>query len=416
MRTTQTILKYVLAALIVLILGGLTGWYFFVRSHTSSTAAISTARGLESEPPTFTGSLGSTAANIEGSGISPSTSTSVGAALVKRLWEVDRVPVAGMGFAPNASTFATSTNLYFAERASGYIFEADTSTRNVVRLTNTLMPKTYEAVFVPGKYGVLLRSLDKSGAITTFAGTFQTPTSTPPSPQTLSGYYLAKNILAVAADPKSGALFYLTRAFASSGVVGTTLQWDGSKQKQVFASPITSWRPSLANGQTILLESPADDVPGYAYTIGKTGALVPLLGPVPGLIVLPHPSENALLYSTSQGGALGLYVRIGKKTAALLPTRTITEKCVWAPGKSLIAYCAVPTATPSSHFLNDWYQGVMHTADTWWQVDTAAGTAQIMYAPSQALDVQNPSIDASGNYIAFVNGPDQSLWVLRVAQ
>jgi len=409
MRTVQTILKYTLITFIVLMVGGLSGWYLFVRSQTAATSAVGTARGLGSEPPSFEGSLGSTAANIEGSGTVPSAATSAAPAVPQRLWEADRSPVAGMGF-------AASTTVYFAERASGYIFAADPRTGEIVRLTNTLMPKTYEALFVPVRRGVLLRSLDKSGAITTFAGTFQATTTASGAPQALAGYYLARNILAIAADQKSGALFYLTRGSAQNGVTGTTLQWDGSKQKQPFSSPIASWRPQWGNGEIVLAESAADGVPGYAYTLNKAGALTPLLSPAPGLTVLPHPSENAFLYSTSQGGVLGLYGKIGKSAAALLPIKTVSEKCVWAPGKSLTAYCAVPSSILSAHFLDDWYRGKAHTADTWWRVDTSAGTAEVLYAPPQSLDVQNPSVAPSGNYIAFVNGSDQSLWVLRIAE
>ena len=92
------------------------------------------------------------------------------------------------------------------------------------------------------------------------------------------------------------------------------------------------------------------------------------------------------------------------------------DKCVWAPGISLIAYCAVPADTKNPHFIGDWYQGTLHTSDTWWKIDTAAGTATILYTMQRSLDVQHPIIDALGNYIAFQNGSDQSLWLLRLAQ
>jgi len=399
MRVAQTILRYILAGLVVVILGALSGWYFFLRAQTSTTTAIDTARGLGRESPTFTGNVGSTATNVVGEGYGSASSSANSSVPAQRLWEVDRAPTAGMAFAQHSGTSATSTHLYFAERASGYIFDADPRAGNVARLTNTLMPKTYEAIFAPEKYGVLLRSLDGSGAITTFAGTFAS--ATPGAPQTLSGYYLAKNIRQVAVDQKSGALFYLTSDPASLGIIGTMLQWDGSKQKQVFSSPIASWRPSLINGQIILLESPADDTPGYAYTL-KAGALMKLVGPVPGLDIAAHPSLNAFLFSSSSGGALALFAQVGKDAPVRLPLRTVAAKCVWLSDKSLTAYCAVPSGISSAHFMNDWYQGKVHAADVWWQVNATDGTAKILFSSQQALDVQRPTIDPSGNYIAFV--------------
>ncbi|HEY4516983.1 MAG TPA: hypothetical protein VJG64_03480 [Candidatus Paceibacterota bacterium] len=425
MRTTITILKYALATLIVLILGGLAGWYFFVYSQTTSTNATNAARGLGTEPPSFTGTLGSNVANTGESGVQNTESTArAGVGVPQRLWEVDRAPVAGMGFRVNASLLSTSTALYFAERASGYIFEADPHEGKVVRLTNTLMPKTYEAIFLPGKRGVLLRSLDKNAAITTFVGSLHATTSagsggantSTTTLQVLSGYYLVKNIITIAVDQKNGGLFYLVRDPVSRGVIGATLGWNDSKPKQVFSSPIVSWQPQYGGGEITLVESAGDGLLGYAYTLRKEGVLVPLVGPAPGLTVLPHLSESALLYSASQGGVLALYAKVGKDPAALLPIKTITEKCVWNPGKSLIAYCAVPATISSQHFMDDWYQGKVHTADAWWQVDASTGSAEILYSPPQALDVQKPTIDPSGNYIAFVNGSDQSLWMLRIAE
>src|SRR3990167_7451329 len=43
---TRAIVEYLLAAVLVLILGSLTGWYFFLRTQTKTTANQSAARGF----------------------------------------------------------------------------------------------------------------------------------------------------------------------------------------------------------------------------------------------------------------------------------------------------------------------------------------------------------------------------------
>src|SRR3989338_10760983 len=43
---TRAIVEYLLAAVLVLILGILTGWYFFLRTQTKTTANQSAARGF----------------------------------------------------------------------------------------------------------------------------------------------------------------------------------------------------------------------------------------------------------------------------------------------------------------------------------------------------------------------------------
>ena len=93
---------------------------------------------------------------------------------------------------------------------------------------------------------------------------------------------------------------------------------------------------------------------------------------------------------------------------------------MWAPAspkamrdKSLIVYCAVPQVSPDNNFLDRWYRGEVHTADSWWRVSVNANSAELLYTPGDILDVENPVIDGSGNYIAFINGIDKSLWLLR---
>jgi hypothetical protein len=119
-----------------------------------------------------------------------------------------------------------------------------------------------------------------------------------------------------------------------------------------------------------------------------------------------------------------------------LPIKTISEKCVWAPsnapqsgapgghsvaqnviaGKELVAYCAVPVSPVSGTYLRDWYRGAVHSEDSWWKVDVSAGTVERIFSPDAnlSLDVENPSIDGNGSYIAFMNAADKSLWMLRI--
>ena len=415
MRVAKSILLYILIATLVLLMGGLTGWYLYLHSKTSSTQAVDIARGLYAPPPTFSGNLGSTAANTSDAGV-PTGGITQPNTPIQRLWQVDHGPVAGMAFDLPAKPTASSTDLYFVERANGYVFVGNAQTQKTMRLTNTLMPKIYEALFAPAQKGVILRSLDTNGAITTFAGSFASTTvATSSAPLALSGRYLPTNISHIIVDPKSGALFYLTPTAAAYGVTGTSVSWNGTKSKQVFSSTLANWQPQYVGTQIALIESPADDLPGYAYALKSGGALSLLFGPVPGLEILPNPQGDAFLYSASSLGTLSLYAQVGKKAPALLPIKTIAEKCVWAPGKSLMVYCAVPGNVASAHFLSDWFQGAVHTADTWWQIDTSEGTAQVFYTMSRALDVQDPQIDPTGNYIAFINGSDQSLWMLRIA-
>ena len=263
------------------------------------------------------------------------------------------------------------------------------------------------------------RSLDSNDVITTFSARIATSTQDAYSTTTvaaLSGSYLNPNIRALAINPTTNEVFSIEGALPT--ITGYRMQWDGSKRKSVFTTAVGGWRPMwLPDGRIILLTLPADGVLGYAYALESDGSLTSLVRALPGLTILPRSSSSAMLYGMSTGAGLSLFAQVDSKAApAILPIRTVADKCVWAPGKDLVAYCAVPQEVLTGNFLDDWYKGIAHTADSWWRIDASAGKAELVYAPNPSLrlDASSPVMDARGEYIAFRNLRDGSLWVLRL--
>ncbi len=425
--------RVLIAAVVILMLGGLAGWYFYLRSQGAAINTVNVGRDLGVAAPSFGSPTGSTQADqaIATQSFGTNTYTPSGTASSSVLWEVDSAPVAGMGFIDTE----TDEHLYYIERANGYVFSAHPSDSAVARLTDTLMPKIYGAQFADdGSF--VEQALDSGGNITTFLGALSTSspstgggvnassttaqsTSVSSSPfESVVGVFLDTNIRSIALDRSSRALFYLIGG-PHGGVDGISMQWNGTKKQNVFSSIVGSWNPSIMDdGTVVLLESPADGMPGYAYTLNSKGVLAPLVRGVLGLTVLPKTSSPLLLYGASSGTSLGLF-GIASSSPQTIPLATVADKCVWLPGNSEIAYCAVPNGAIPPNFLNNWYRGSVHLSDDWWKIDLSTGTTQRIYSPSAnnlSLDVENPMIDQSGNYIAFINATDQSLWVLRVAQ
>lgn len=401
------------AAVVIIAIGALAGWYYFLRGAENAANQNYAAAGYGAIAPTFEGSTGSTYQNVISTlgaeGVSVGSSTS-------RLWEVSAVPVAGFGWVSTSSPA-----LYFVERSSGYVFEADTNDRNITRLTDTLRPKIYQALITENA-GIVERSIDTSGALITFAGTVASSsnaalTSTS-SPDELQGNDLPPNILAIAADPVSSALYYLIQSPSGMSLVSTNVK--GTGEKNLFSSSITGWHIfAPGDGSVALLQSPLDGVEGYAYKL--QGNSLSLIAQEPGLTILPHPYSSALIFGSSSGGTLSLFARASaSSTPVQLSLATVADKCAWAPGGSLIAYCGVPQSVPSQQFLDDWYKGLVHTSDAFYTVDASAGTSALLYNPTGdtnvQLDADDVSVDPTGQYIAFINAADQSLWVIRVAQ
>ncbi len=474
---TRTIITYVLAATIVLILGAFSGWYFFLKSQSQTTAGEDAARGFTTGPTAQIGTSGQspTTGELEragffsrllssvtggGTGVSESLTTSLtsdiggipNAATIQtstssataaprpaQMLHVHTKPVAGMSFIQSGK----SELLRYVERSSGYIFDADPETGLVTRLTNTLVPKVYEALFTHnGK--IIERSLDDAGNIVTVIGSVGTSSKSGEATSSMmfSSIALPQNIEAITFDPKTGALFYFLEE--GSGIVGIRAEANGAKPTRVFTSSIRHWRHQwLTDGRIILTQAASDDVPGYSYELKGDGSLSPLVRSTPGLTMLGR-NAGTFLYGQSSGGALALFVQVQGSAAPIgLQIRTIADKCVWVPdlsaqgvgtnrnpvgtsGKSaqgrsasggdLIAYCAVPRGSTARRFLDEWYQGSAHSSDVLWRVNASAGSAQIVYAPNTSIDMENLTISSAGTHIAFMNAIDKSLWLLRLTK
>jgi hypothetical protein len=339
--------------------------------------------------------------------------------LPPQLWHISKVPVAGAAFFTT-----TGTVLHYVERGTGYVFEANPTTGTITRLTDTLIPKTYEALFSKNGH-IYLRSLAANGDITTFVGSIATTSATSTgsaSVRPLVGQNLALGMASLTIDPVTGDIFYLTKS--DQGEIGVHATWNGLKPKTIFSSPIQHWQTTwLSDGHITLTQSAATGVMGYAYTLGSDGSLAPLQGPTPGLTVRAK-SGGTLLWGAALGASITLSVKANAASSAVvLPIHTLPEKCAWTSAAknatttaSAIAYCAVPQTPQASNYMEDWYRGALHTADAFWKVDAGAGSAENVFTPdsSMSLDVENPTIDQSGNYIAFINKADDSLWLLRI--
>ncbi|KKW19525.1 MAG: hypothetical protein UY63_C0011G0007 [Parcubacteria group bacterium GW2011_GWA2_51_10] len=419
-------LRYVLFSLIALFLLGLAWWYFFLNARIESIEQRDSARGLDEPAPLFRNTTGSTSGNFLRTSEGTAATTTAETKAAPDMWQISKTPVAGALFLRNGDR----ERLYFAERGTGYVFEADPETGSIVRLTNRLFPKTYGAAFA-ARGGVMLLSLDESGNSITFVGAMAEPvatstkesaTSTKASsseaPLSISGLSLPDDVSTLAVNPYSRELFILGRV-ASGGTSGIRSSWDGKKRIKLFSSSLTNWRPVfLDDGRTFITQNAADGVAGFAYEVKSDGTLSAILRNIPGLSFLPKSSSSAHLWSSSAGGVVSLFARMsGTDSTVELSLRTFADKCVWAPEKAPIIYCAVPQETPRG-LLDNWLRGAAHTSDDWWRVNVSTGEVDLVYAAraNEPLDVLDPMIDAAGKNIAFANTRDNSLWNLRISE
>lgn len=406
MKGSYTLLKFGALLLVALVLVGLLWWYTFLRGQQQNLAQTDAGRGAGAPAPSFGSPVGSTYNNVISTIASSQTESP--SAPHEQLTKINQAPTAGFAFVAG-----TSTTLRFVERSSGYVFDATLASGTLNRLTDTLVPRVYEALIA--RNGRVVERTYEDGTITTIAGDVVL-SSTSTNPGKLKGSRLPDNIPSIALDPTGREFFYV--APQGSGFAGVRAPWDGTKLRVEFTTNISGWQIRwLSDGRLVLVQNAADGVTGYAYEL-RNGVLVPLVQGL-GLTALPRASSTAILYGQSSGNSLSLSARLSASTTAIaLPVRTVADKCVWSPGKTLVAYCAAPIRNPGSDFLDRWYRGEVHSADAWWQIDVSAGSATLIYTPSAntTIDVEDPVIDDSGMYIAFTNAVDKSLWLLKTTK
>ncbi|MBL8158260.1 hypothetical protein JNK62_01855 [bacterium] len=413
MKKHETTFMYIGFAAIGLLLVGLAGWYFFISRQTADLETLRESRGFDIGVPSFGGTRGSTAENIEGGfGLAPSSeqpSAQEGEEpRAPRFWRVSTSPIAGAGFVMIDSVPV----LRYVERSTGHVFDVNPMTGTITRRTNRLIPKVYEAIVGPHD-AVIHRTITADGERETFVGQLATTTVDGFTP--LTGTDLGPDVRDIGFT-KSGIVFLSATESGATQLIEAAI--DGSKpvEKRLLSAGDFKLE-SLVDGRTILTERPASGIPGYAYEAGTT--LIPLARAVPGLTLAARASSTAVIIGADDGSKLSLAVR-PTRDASLVPLdlATVADKCVWMPGTSLTAYCAVPRTLQPLGYLTNWHRGTIHTSDSWHLVDVGAGKTEKFFEirEDDAIDVERPITDEGGNYIAFINARDKSLWLLRIIE
>lgn len=405
-------LQYILSGIIFLCICTLLGWYLFLYQKQQTISSVQSGRNLSGEEPQSSplGSaytnLVSTLSSVPTPSVTPTTKEKA------RLWHVTTTPVAGMGFVVKNNM----TYLYFVERGTGYVLSAHVNDRTIERLSNTLLPKTYEA-FVGAKGDIVLRSIDEGGNSTTLLGRVERSTS---SVGTYVGSSLPLNITDVVWKQDGTQLAFVRPT--NEGSIVQMVKSDGVFEKTSFTSGIEGWSLSWANS-LLAVQKTSRGIPGSLYEI-KDGTWNILENAVPGLSV--RASQNVRALGVEVAGSPRIIINLGGTLPALSTSfATVADKCTWIreyseETKSHVPArlaCAVPSTLPQG-FPDSWYQGLVHTDDTWQIFDTRTGTVSAPQLPPSTppLDVENPMTDDGGTYLAFIDAQDKSLWLLQLTE
>src|SRR3989344_1899520 len=320
----------------------------------------------------------------------------------QRLRLISSLPVSGATlFERNAETF-----IRFVERADGHIYEAPASKdESPYRISNTTIPKIYEAYWVNDGQGVIIRYL-KNNEVQTFYARIRASAATSSEQELVDGTFLQNGISAVVISPETDRIFYI--ADSPEGSVGIRSNPNGTQKTQLFSSPATEWLPTWEkNRSSFLFTKPSSEASGFLYALNtNNSALERVLGGIHGLTALSSPSGDLILLSRVVGGGLTLTLFDNKtQTYSAVGKNTLPEKCVWSKTDSVVLYCAVPDYLPSGNYPDVWYQGIVSFADNLWKINTETGATNRILAPQSVanttMDITNLVLSAKEDYLLF---------------
>lgn len=337
-----------------------------------------------------------------------------------KLRQLSTAPVAGMGI---ASSTKDTTTVRYIDRGTGYVYEADNTSNEVVKISNTTIPRIYESYANKGARSFVLRYLkDQTDIISNFYVELRpTGTSTSQTPFELKGKFLSNDISSLAVSPAGDKVF--TWNIESGQGVGYVSSFDEKSKVKVATSPLTQLTLDWPETNTVVLNTKSSGVAtGYIYTIDtKTGLMKSVVGGVRGLTGKVSRDLSRVIYSASTNNSFSTYILNIKdnKTEGVI-FKTLADKCVWSNVRKNEVYCAVPTEIPANLYPDDWYKGSVSFTDQIWHLDAITGEVHLMgdlfRESDQLIDATNLVLDTDDNHIYFTNKKDLTLWVLDLNQ
>jgi len=304
----------------------------------------------------------------------------------------------------------------YVDRATGNIYEINPDGKERNRVSNTTIPKIFDAEFSYSGDNFLLRYLttdDNIESVRNFlAGLVgENATSTALS---VEGVFFPADISSVAISPEEDKIFYTYKQ--GERTIGVTTDFENKNKKQIFSSPFSEWNASWSSKNTItLLTKPSGMADGFFYSLdAKTGKFTKILGDIKGLSAIMDKSGENVLYNRGGQNTVkaGVY-NIKNGEFSEFPLSTLAEKCVFSYDDSYV-YCSVPSTLPTALYPDDWYQGLISFSDLIWKINLVDGNTELLAGTSDNFDAIGLFLSSSEDYLFFTNKKDASLWSLKL--
>jgi hypothetical protein len=296
----------------------------------------------------------------------------------------------------------------------GHVYQTNDVNLAIDKISNTTLPKIYEAYWNKNLTAVILRYLrDNSDDVSSFYAELRpvaTSTASSTTPFEIKGRYLSSTINQIAVSPSGDRIF--TWNIEGGRGVGYISSFDEKGKVKVVDVPFTQAQIAWPETNTLAINTNASGLSSsFLYIVNvKTGEMKRVIGNIRGLSSKISGDVKSILYSyTNKLIGTRLYdINSGSTTDVIF--KTLADKCVWSTLRKNEVYCAVPTETPEGIYPDDWYKGKVSFVDKIWHLDTRTGEVHLLgdllNLSDKLIDATQLTLDPKENFLYFINKRD----------
>lgn len=236
---------------------------------------------------------------------------------------------------------------------------------------------------------------------------------------TISGRFLADDIISIDMKPGENIAFYLQKQIA--GVVGVRRNLIDGKQETIFNSPLQELRTTWNDPTQIEISTkPSYLAQTYTYTMdSSSGEYQKSLREDFGMITLPNGNNTKTFISKNiDGTPTSMIYDFTTQQETVLDFVTFADKCVWSKN-NIDVYCGVPSSLLyAGEYPDKWYQGMELYTDIIYKVNTETGeqteVTNLFIEHSESIDVSEIHVDEKDEYLYFLDKGTEHLWSYRL--
>ena len=277
---------------------------------------------------------------------------------------------------------STTTYYRLADRGNGNIFETNSKTLDLKRISNTTIPQVYSALFSPKGESVIMTVLDTNNNIRNWIGKVEKPKDIE-SVGSLSLNYIPSNNKGVKLFDDNTFVYSILSDDIKYGVKNNFYEStfsDPNKYTALFSTPLKEIDLLINDKKINVLTNPSVSSFGYYYKTTKgSNNFEKVLGDITGLNLIENSKYIVFSESTKNGFSTFILNKETKETK-VFPFQTLPkEKCIFSNKDKEIIYCSFPMNKDSVAYPDDWYLGVVNFNDNLYKIDLSSGVSENLY-------------------------------------